>query len=83
MFTTSIVFSGRTGSTAINFGDSVIGIKFYSYYGYRESFVNSIKRATNIALARKVVVIAGYSDVGKGESRQLSSVIELVLIDLL
>lgn len=83
MFTTSTVFSGRTGSTAINFNDSVIGIKFYSYYGYHESLVNSIKRATNITLARKVVVIAGYSDVGKGVSRQLSLVIELVLIDLL
>jgi adenosylhomocysteinase len=51
---------------AINVNDSVTKSKFDNLYGCRESLVDGIKRATDIMVAGKTVVIAGYGDVGKG-----------------
>ena len=53
---------------AINVNDSVTKSKFDNYYGCRESLVDGIKRATDIMLAGKVAIVAGYGDVGKGVS---------------
>src|SRR5437763_2223587 len=50
----------------INVNDSVTKSKFDNLYGCRESLADGIKRATDIMIAGKVVVIAGYGDVGKG-----------------
>jgi adenosylhomocysteinase len=54
--------------TAINVNDSVTKSKFDNYYGCRESLVDGIKRATDVMLAGKVAVVAGFGDVGKGVS---------------
>lgn len=54
---------------AINVNDSVTKSKFDNHYGCRESLVDGIKRATDVMLAGKVAVVAGYGDVGKGVSR--------------
>jgi adenosylhomocysteinase len=54
---------------AINVNDSVTKSKFDNFYGCRESLVDGIKRATDVMLAGKVVVVAGYGDVGKGVSK--------------
>jgi adenosylhomocysteinase len=51
---------------AINVNDSVTKSKFDNYYGCRESLVDGIKRATDVMLAGKVAIVAGYGDVGKG-----------------
>ena len=51
---------------AINVNDSVTKSKFDNLYGCRESLADGIKRATDIMIAGKVVVVAGYGDVGKG-----------------
>src|SRR5919106_5526616 len=51
---------------AINVNDSVTKSKFDNLYGCRESLADGIKRATDVMMAGKVVVIAGYGDVGKG-----------------
>lgn len=56
---------------AINVNDSVTKSKFDNLYGCRESLADGIKRATDIMIAGKVVVILGYGDVGKGSSRSL------------
>jgi adenosylhomocysteinase len=53
---------------AININDSVTKSKFDNNYGCRESLVDGIKRATDVMLAGKVAVVAGYGDVGKGVS---------------
>jgi adenosylhomocysteinase len=57
---------GRLPFPAINVNDSVTKSKFDNLYGCRESLVDGIKRATDIMVAGKVVVVAGYGDVGKG-----------------
>ena len=57
---------GKLGTPAINVNDSVTKSKFDNLYGCRESLADGIKRATDIMVAGKVVVIAGYGDVGKG-----------------
>lgn len=57
---------------AINVNDSVTKSKFDNKYGCRESLVDGIKRATDIMLAGKVAVIAGYGDVGKGSAQSLA-----------
>jgi adenosylhomocysteinase len=57
---------GRLGVPAINVNDSVTKSKFDNLYGCRESLADGIKRATDIMVAGKVCVIAGYGDVGKG-----------------
>jgi len=57
--------------TAINVNDSVTKSKFDNLYGCRESLLDGIKRATDIMIAGKVCVIAGYGDVGKGCAQSL------------
>lgn len=57
---------GRLGVPAINVNDSVTKSKFDNLYGCRESLADGIKRATDVMVAGKVVVICGYGDVGKG-----------------
>ena len=57
---------GELGTPAMNVNDSVTKSKFDNLYGCRESLADGIKRATDIMLAGKVVVICGYGDVGKG-----------------
>lgn len=57
---------GKLKVPAINVNDSVTKSKFDNYYGCRESLVDGIKRATDVMLAGKVAVVAGYGDVGKG-----------------
>ncbi|WP_300649640.1 adenosylhomocysteinase [Hydrogenophaga sp.] len=56
---------------AINVNDSVTKSKFDNLYGCRESLVDSIKRATDVMIAGKVCVVAGYGDVGKGSAQAL------------
>jgi len=58
--------NGTLGAPAINVNDSVTKAKFDNLYGCRESVLDGIRRATDIMIAGKVVVIAGYGDVGKG-----------------
>jgi len=65
---------------AINVNDSVTKSKFDNLYGCRESLADGIKRATDVMLAGKVVVIAGYGDVGKGCAQSMSSYGSRVLI---
>jgi adenosylhomocysteinase len=57
---------GKLAFPAINVNDSVTKSKFDNLYGCRESLVDGIKRATDVMIAGKVAVIAGYGDVGKG-----------------
>ncbi len=56
---------------AINVNDSVTKSKFDNLYGCRESLVDSIKRATDVMIAGKVALVAGYGDVGKGSAQAL------------
>ena len=56
---------------AINVNDSVTKSKFDNLYGCRESLADGIKRATDVMLAGKVVVVAGYGDVGKGSAHSM------------
>jgi adenosylhomocysteinase len=58
---------------AINVNDSVTKSKFDNLYGCRESLADGIKRATDIMLAGKVVVVCGYGDVGKGCAKSMKS----------
>lgn len=58
---------------AINVNDSVTKSKFDNLYGCRESLADGIKRATDVMLAGKVVVVCGYGDVGKGCARSMRS----------
>ena len=57
---------GELKVPAINVNDSVTKSKFDNLYGCRESLADGIKRATDVMVAGKVVVVAGYGDVGKG-----------------
>jgi len=56
---------------AINVNDSVTKSKFDNLYGCRESLVDGIKRATDVMVAGKIAVVAGYGDVGKGSAQSL------------
>jgi adenosylhomocysteinase len=58
---------------AINVNDSVTKSKFDNLYGCRESLADGLKRATDVMLAGKVVVVCGYGDVGKGCARSMKS----------
>ncbi|MFM7176412.1 MAG: adenosylhomocysteinase, partial [Bacteroidota bacterium] len=60
------VKNGTLPMPAINVNDSVTKSKFDNKYGCRESLVDAIRRATDLMLAGKVAVVAGYGDVGKG-----------------
>jgi len=62
---------GKLKVPAINVNDSVTKSKFDNLYGCRESLVDGIKRATDVQIAGKVAVVAGYGDVGKGCSAAL------------
>ena len=62
---------GELRFPAINVNDSVTKSKFDNLYGCRESLVDAIKRATDVMIAGKVAVVAGYGDVGKGSAQAL------------
>jgi adenosylhomocysteinase len=63
--------NGELAFRAINVNDSVTKSKFDNLYGCRESLVDAIKRATDVMIAGKVAVVAGYGDVGKGSAQAL------------
>ncbi len=63
--------NGTLVMPAINVNDSVTKSKFDNKYGCKESLVDSIRRATDIMMAGKVAVVAGYGDVGKGSAQSL------------
>jgi adenosylhomocysteinase len=71
---------GELRVPAINVNDSVTKSKFDNLYGCRESLADGIKRATDIMVAGKVVVIAGYGDVGKGCAHAMRSLGARVII---
>ena len=62
---------GTLALRAINVNDSVTKSKFDNLYGCRESLVDAIKRATDVMIAGKVALVAGYGDVGKGSAQEL------------
>jgi adenosylhomocysteinase len=63
--------NGKLPLPAININDSVTKSKFDNKYGCKESLVDSIRRATDVMMAGKVAVVAGYGDVGKGSAASL------------
>jgi adenosylhomocysteinase len=63
--------AGKLGIPAINVNDSVTKSKFDNLYGCRESLADGIKRATDIMIAGKTVVVCGYGDVGKGCAKSM------------
>ncbi len=63
--------AGNLAFPAINVNDSVTKSKFDNLYGCRESLVDGIKRATDVMVAGKIAVVAGYGDVGKGSAQAL------------
>jgi len=71
---------GKLPFPAINVNDSVTKSKFDNLYGCRESLVDGIKRATDVMIAGKVAVVAGYGDVGKGCAQSLKGLGATVLI---
>ena len=71
---------GELKVPAINVNDSVTKSKFDNLYGCRESLADGIKRATDIMVAGKVVVVAGYGDVGKGSAQSMRGLGARVLI---
>ena len=64
---------GTLPMPAFNVNDSVTKSKFDNKYGCRESLVDAIRRATDLMLAGKVAVVAGYGDVGKGSAESLKN----------
>ncbi len=62
---------GKLMCPAINVNDSVTKSKFDNLYGCRESLVDGIKRATDVMIAGKIAIVAGYGDVGKGCAQSL------------
>src|SRR5688572_13946851 len=72
--------AGKLLVPAINVNDSVTKSKFDNLYGCRESLADGIKRATDIMVAGKVVVVAGYGDVGKGCAQSMQGFGARVLI---
>ena len=72
--------NGTLQCPAINVNDSVTKSKFDNLYGCRESLVDGIKRATDVMVAGKVAVVAGYGDVGKGCAEALNAAGARVLI---
>ncbi|MFZ9503784.1 MAG: adenosylhomocysteinase [Cyclobacteriaceae bacterium] len=63
--------SGKLPLPAININDSVTKAKFDNKYGCKESCVDAIRRATDVMMAGKIAVVAGYGDVGKGSAASL------------
>ncbi|MEK6235719.1 MAG: adenosylhomocysteinase, partial [Planctomycetales bacterium] len=72
--------NGELKMPAFNVNDSVTKSKFDNLYGCRESLADGIKRATDVMIAGKVVVVAGYGDVGKGCAHSMRSYGARVLI---
>ena len=68
-----MVEAGTLLFPAINVNDSVTKSKFDNLYGCRESLIDGIKRATDVMIAGKTVVVCGYGDVGKGSAQALKS----------
>jgi len=62
---------GTLGCPAFNVNDSVTKSKFDNLYGCRESLLDGIKRATDVMIAGKIALVAGYGDVGKGCAQSL------------
>ncbi|MDO8954425.1 MAG: adenosylhomocysteinase [Gammaproteobacteria bacterium] len=71
---------GELKIPAINVNDSVTKSKFDNLYGMRESFIDAVKRATDVMIAGKVCVVLGYGDVGKGCAQALRGLGASVLI---
>ena len=71
---------GKLSVPAINVNDSVTKSKFDNLYGCRESLADGIKRATDIMIAGKIVVVCGYGDVGKGCAQAMSRLGARVII---
>jgi adenosylhomocysteinase len=71
---------GELPFPAINVNDSVTKSKFDNLYGCRESLVDGIKRATDVMVAGKIAVVAGYGDVGKGCAQSLKGLGATVMI---
>lgn len=71
---------GKLLVPAVNVNDSVTKSKFDNLYGCRESLVDGIKRATDVMIAGKVAVVAGYGDVGKGCAMALSGMGARVIV---
>ncbi|KAL3282285.1 hypothetical protein HHI36_005473 [Cryptolaemus montrouzieri] len=71
---------GKLKVPAFNVNDSVTKSKFDNLYGCRESLIDGIKRATDVMLAGKVAVVAGYGDVGKGCAQSLRALGARVII---
>jgi adenosylhomocysteinase len=71
---------GELKLPAINVNDSVTKSKFDNLYGCRESLADGIKRATDVMIAGKTVVVAGYGDVGKGSARSMRGMGARVLV---
>merc|ERR1719199_1943671 len=65
--------AGKLKLAAINVNDSVTKSKFDNLYGCRESLLDGIKRATDVMIAGKVAIVAGYGDVGKGCAQALKA----------
>jgi len=65
---------------AVNVNDSVTKSKFDNLYGCRESLIDGIKRATDVMIAGKVAVVAGFGDVGKGCAQALQSMGARVIV---
>lgn len=72
--------AGTLKAPAFNVNDSVTKSKFDNLYGCRESLADGIKRATDVMIAGKVVVVAGYGDVGKGSAHSMKTLGARVLI---
>ncbi|MBU3760098.1 MAG: adenosylhomocysteinase, partial [Candidatus Omnitrophica bacterium] len=75
-----MVREGKLLVPAINVNDSVTKSKFDNLYGCRESLADGLKRATDIMVAGKVVVVAGYGDVGKGCAHSMRSLGARVIV---
>ncbi|MEN9826076.1 MAG: hypothetical protein RI953_1821 [Pseudomonadota bacterium] len=71
---------GELKVPAINVNDSVTKSKFDNLYGCRESLVDGIKRATDVMVAGKTVVVCGFGDVGKGSARSMRSMGARVIV---
>ena len=72
--------AGTLPLPAININDSVTKSKFDNKYGCKESAVDAIRRATDVMIAGKVAVVAGYGDVGKGTAASLSGAGAIVIV---
>ncbi|MFO1023229.1 MAG: adenosylhomocysteinase, partial [Planctomycetales bacterium] len=72
--------AGKLAVPAINVNDSVTKSKFDNLYGCRESLADGIKRATDIMVAGKIVVVCGYGDVGKGSAQAMARLGARVII---